>query len=52
MPEPVADPHAWTITIDGEANSPLEITVGDLEGRFELVTRRPQMECAAMAGPT
>ena len=45
VPEPVADPRAWKITIDGEVNSPLEITLGDLERRFELVTRRLQMEC-------
>nr|WP_245216828.1 sulfite oxidase [Neoroseomonas nitratireducens] len=45
VPEPVADPRAWKITIDGEVTGPLEITLGELEQRFELVTRRLQMEC-------
>jgi DMSO/TMAO reductase YedYZ molybdopterin-dependent catalytic subunit len=45
VPEPVADPRAWKITIDGEVNTPLELTLGELESRFPLVTARLQMEC-------
>ncbi|MBR0678954.1 sulfite oxidase [Roseomonas eburnea] len=45
VPEPAADPRAWKIRVDGEVNTPLELSLGELEGRFELVTRRLQMEC-------
>ena len=45
VPDPAADPRAWKITVDGEVSTPLEITLGDLERRFETVTRRLQMEC-------
>ena len=45
VPDPVPEPRAWKIRIDGEVNAPLEITLGDLESRFEVVTRRLQMEC-------
>ncbi len=39
------DPRAWRITVDGEVNTRLELTLGELESRFEVVTRRLQMEC-------
>lgn len=39
------DPKAWKIRIDGEVNAPLELTLGELEARFPLVTRQLQMEC-------
>jgi DMSO/TMAO reductase YedYZ molybdopterin-dependent catalytic subunit len=45
IPEPVADPRAWRIRIDGEVNTPLELTLGELESRFPVVTRQLQMEC-------
>ncbi|HZF75850.1 MAG TPA: molybdopterin-dependent oxidoreductase, partial [Acetobacteraceae bacterium] len=46
VPEPVTgDPRAWKIRIDGEVNTPLELTVGELEARFPVVTRQLQMEC-------
>lgn len=46
IPEPFAgDPKAWALRIDGEVNAPLELTLGEIEGRFPLVTRRLQMEC-------
>jgi len=45
VPDPVADPRAWKIVVEGEVNNRLELTVGDLESRFEVVTRRLQMEC-------
>lgn len=45
VPDPAANPAGWTIKVEGEVNTPLEIAVGDLERRFELVTRRLQMEC-------
>jgi DMSO/TMAO reductase YedYZ molybdopterin-dependent catalytic subunit len=46
IPDAVADARAWRFRIDGEVNTPLDLTVGDLEsGRFEIVTLRLQMEC-------
>jgi DMSO/TMAO reductase YedYZ molybdopterin-dependent catalytic subunit len=45
VPEAAADPRTWKIAIGGEVNAPIEITLGDLEARFPLVTRRLQMEC-------
>jgi DMSO/TMAO reductase YedYZ molybdopterin-dependent catalytic subunit len=39
------DPRAWRITIDGEVNTPLTLTLGELESRFPVVTRQLQMEC-------
>ncbi len=40
-----ADPRAWRLRVDGEVNTPIEITVGELEARFPVVTRQLQMEC-------
>jgi DMSO/TMAO reductase YedYZ molybdopterin-dependent catalytic subunit len=45
VPDPVADPRAWKIRIDGEVNTPLDLTLGELESRFPMVTRQLQMEC-------
>lgn len=46
MPEkPVGDPKAWKLRVDGEVNTPLELTVGELETRFPMVTLAMQMEC-------
>lgn len=39
------DPKSWKIRIEGEVNTPLEITLGELEQRFPLVTLQLQMEC-------
>jgi len=45
IPDPVADPEAWEITIDGEVNTPIEITLAELKSRFQPVTYRMQLEC-------
>ncbi|MBW8270295.1 sulfite oxidase [Caldovatus aquaticus] len=46
IPEPFAgDPKSWTLRIEGEVNTPLALTLGEIEQRFPLVTRRLQMEC-------
>jgi sulfite oxidase len=45
IPEAAANTNAWKVTIDGEVNTPLELTLADLRGRFENVTRQLQMEC-------
>jgi DMSO/TMAO reductase YedYZ molybdopterin-dependent catalytic subunit len=46
IPEPLAgDPRGWKIRVDGEVNTPLDLTLGELESRFQLVTLQLQMEC-------
>jgi len=45
VPDAAAQPRAWKLRIEGEVNTPLELTVGELETRFPLVTRQLQMEC-------
>ena len=39
-------PDAWKITIDGEVNKPLELTLGELKAKVRAVTRRLLIECA------
>ncbi|RJE84083.1 sulfite oxidase [Paracoccus onubensis] len=39
------DAAGWTLTIDGEVDTPLELTIEDLKSRFENVTRRLVIEC-------
>ncbi len=48
LPEPVIkmDAAGWTLTIDGEVNTPLKLTIGDLKKDFEVVTRNLVIECA------
>jgi len=45
IPDQVADGDAWVMNIDGEVNSPMQISVGDLKSRFENVTLRMVLEC-------
>jgi DMSO/TMAO reductase YedYZ molybdopterin-dependent catalytic subunit len=45
LPEPVSDPDAWTIVVDGEVERPLNTTLGELKGRFENVTYQLVLEC-------
>ncbi|WP_424813928.1 sulfite oxidase [Roseococcus sp. YIM B11640] len=45
MPEPATNPDGWQLTIDGEVNTPLTMTIGDLRSRFPNVTLQLQMEC-------
>ncbi len=44
-PEPATNANAWSMRFEGEVNTPLTITLGDLRSRFENVTRVLQMEC-------
>ncbi len=44
-PEPAADADAWKLTIDGEVNKPVEITLGELKKRFQPKTLRMVLEC-------
>ena len=45
MPEATKEPDAWKIVVDGEVNSRLELTLGELKSRFTPVTRRLVLEC-------
>ncbi|HEY0442448.1 MAG TPA: sulfite oxidase [Xanthobacteraceae bacterium] len=45
MPEPAADPDKWTLTVDGEVTTKLELALGELKARFTPVTRRLVLEC-------
>ncbi|BBK39828.1 molybdopterin containing oxidoreductase [Allostella sp. ATCC 35155] len=45
IPDPPADPDSWELTIDGEVNSPLKLTLGEIKQRFESVTYKMQLEC-------
>ena len=44
-PEATAEPDAWKLTIDGEVNKPLEITLGEIKKRFQAKTYRMVLEC-------
>ena len=35
----------WRLVIDGEVETPLELSIDDLKSDFEIVTRRLQLEC-------
>jgi sulfite oxidase len=45
IPEATMDPDAWRITIDGEVNGKLELTLAELKKRFRPVTQRMVLEC-------
>src|SRR6516164_6626588 len=45
-PEVTGQPDRWKITIDGEVNKPLELTLGELKAKARAVTRRLLLECA------
>ena len=39
------DASGWTLTVDGEVDTPLELTIEQLQSDFETVTRRLVLEC-------
>jgi DMSO/TMAO reductase YedYZ molybdopterin-dependent catalytic subunit len=46
IPQPFqGDANAWRFAVDGEVNTPLALTLGELKSRFPNVTRQLQMEC-------
>lgn len=47
VPQSALDQNAegWTLTIDGEVETPLTLTIADLQSQFENVTRRLVIEC-------
>ena len=44
MPEST-DPAGWTVTIDGEVDTPLELSIDDLRSRFDVVSLPLHIEC-------
>jgi sulfite oxidase len=45
LPDEAKEPDAWKITIDGEVDKPLTITLGELKSKYKAVTRRLVLEC-------
>ena len=45
IPEAARDADAWKLTIDGEVDKPVEITLGELKKKYKAVTRRMVLEC-------
>jgi sulfite oxidase len=45
IPDETKEPDKWKITVDGEVNSKLELTLGELKAKFKPVTRRMVLEC-------
>ena len=45
IPEEAKEPDNWKITIDGEVNNKLELTLGELKSKFKPVTQRMVLEC-------
>jgi DMSO/TMAO reductase YedYZ molybdopterin-dependent catalytic subunit len=45
IPEATKEPEAWKLTIDGEVNKKLELTLAELKTKFRPVTRRMVLEC-------
>ena len=45
IPEPAANSDAWKLTVDGEVNNRLEITLAELKSRFQSKTYRMVLEC-------
>ena len=45
IPEAAANPDAWKLTIDGEVNNRLELTLAELKSRFQPRTYRMVLEC-------
>ncbi len=45
LPEENKDPDKWKITVDGEVNNKIEITLGELKTKFKPMTQRMVLEC-------
>jgi sulfite oxidase len=44
-PDAFRDGDAWSFKVDGEVNTPLSLTVGDLKAKYKAVTKRCVLEC-------
>jgi len=45
VPPENVDADAWTLTIDGFVDNPLELSIADLRDQFEVVTMQLTLEC-------
>jgi DMSO/TMAO reductase YedYZ molybdopterin-dependent catalytic subunit len=45
VPEIAGEPDAWRIAVDGEVDTPLDLSLGDLKRRFQPKTYRMVLEC-------
>ena len=45
IPEPTGNVDAWKLTVDGEVNTPLSLTLGELKQRFQPVDLTMVLEC-------
>jgi DMSO/TMAO reductase YedYZ molybdopterin-dependent catalytic subunit len=45
IPPAYADPAAWRLTVDGEVERALELSIDDLRRKFEVVKLQLQLEC-------
>lgn len=45
IPDEAKQPDTWKITIDGEVNNKLDLTLGELKSKFKPVTQRMVLEC-------
>jgi sulfite oxidase len=45
IPEPASAPDAWKLAIDGEVNTPLALSLGELKQRFRPVDLHMMLEC-------
>ena len=45
IPDAAKEPDKWKITIDGEVNKKVEITLGELKTKFRAQTQRMVLEC-------
>ncbi|MGE0725718.1 MAG: sulfite oxidase, partial [Alphaproteobacteria bacterium] len=45
IPDPTPNPDAWPLEIDGEVNTPLKLTLGEIKKRFPAVSYKLQLEC-------
>ena len=45
VPDVTGDPKAWKFKIDGEVNTPIEISLGELMAKYPAVTLKLMLEC-------
>ncbi|HVL71837.1 MAG TPA: sulfite oxidase [Beijerinckiaceae bacterium] len=45
IPEPTGNADAWKVTVDGEVDNKLELTLGEIKSRFPARTYRMVLEC-------
>ena len=45
IPPENTNPDGWTLTIDGEVENPMTLSIADLKSKFEVVKLKLQVEC-------